>query len=142
MAVQSLLLHTTASPVCMWLGSVSVLNLTAITLVSACLVVRPFTPPNRMINTPLQEVKMNVHLNNIIMQENKIEYNSVSCQLSTSMYYQPVQILHINPIMIRHGKLLLLCLSSSCPKSLLNKSISHQQTVVAHNCVRNRLYSK
>ena len=47
MAVQSLLLHTTASPVCMWLGSVSALNLTAITLVSACLVVLPFTPPNR-----------------------------------------------------------------------------------------------
>lgn len=48
MAVQSSLLHTTASPVCMWLGSVSALNLTAITLVSACLVVLPFTPPNKL----------------------------------------------------------------------------------------------
>jgi len=41
MAVQSLLLHTTASPVCIWLGSVNVLNFTAMTLVSACLAVRP-----------------------------------------------------------------------------------------------------
>ena len=41
MAVQSLLPHTTASPVCMWLGSVSVLNFTEMTFVSACLAVRP-----------------------------------------------------------------------------------------------------
>ena len=55
MAVQSSLLHTTASPVCIWLGSVSVLNLTAITLVSACLVVFPLTPPNRIKSTYLQQ---------------------------------------------------------------------------------------
>ena len=48
MAMQSLLLQTMASPVCMWLGSVSALNLKAITLVSACLVILPFTPPIRI----------------------------------------------------------------------------------------------